>query len=48
MLIGMIFQILIVPVLFTIFEYFQEKVKPLTWDDAEVQVRDAEIEQYAH
>ena len=48
MLIGMIFQILIVPVLFTIFEYFQEKVKPLTWDDSEARERNAEIEQYAH
>ena len=33
MLIGMICQIFIVPALFVIFEYVQEKFKPMTWDD---------------
>ena len=32
MLIGMIFQILIVPVLFVVFQWLQEKIKPMEWD----------------
>ena len=32
MLIGMIFQIFIVPVLFVIFQWLQEKFKPIEWD----------------
>jgi HAE1 family hydrophobic/amphiphilic exporter-1 len=32
MLIGMIFQIFIVPVLFVVFQWLQEKVKPMEWD----------------
>ena len=31
MLIGMIFQIFIVPVLFVIFQWLQEKIKPMEW-----------------
>ena len=47
MLIGMILQIFIVPVLFVIFQWLQEKVKPMEWDglgESEVQ---SEIEQYS-
>ena len=33
MLIGMICQIFIVPALFVAFEYLQEKITPLKWDD---------------
>ena len=33
MLIGMILQIFIVPALFVAFQYLQEKVKPMEWDD---------------
>ncbi len=35
MLIGMICQIFIVPALFVIFQYLQEKIKPMTWGDIE-------------
>ena len=47
MLIGMILQIFIVPVLFVIFQWLQEKIKPMEWyslDESEVE---AEIEQYS-
>ncbi|WP_297906017.1 efflux RND transporter permease subunit [uncultured Parabacteroides sp.] len=47
MLIGMIFQIFIVPVLFVVFQYLQEKVKPLEWDDLDNSDMNTEIEQYA-
>ena len=47
MLIGMIFQIFIVPVLFVVFQYLQEKVKPLKWDDLDNSDMNPEIEQYA-
>ena len=46
MLIGMIFQIFIVPALFVIFQYLQEKVKPMTWDDIDNSEATADIEQY--
>ena len=47
MLIGMICQIFIVPVLFVIFQYLQEKVKPMTWEDIEIGEADSDIEQYS-
>ncbi|MBR5297639.1 MAG: efflux RND transporter permease subunit [Parabacteroides sp.] len=47
MLIGMIFQIFIVPVLFVVFQYFQEKVKPIEWEDLDNSDMNSEIEQYA-
>ncbi len=47
MLIGMIFQIFIVPVLFVIFEWLQEKVKPLEWDSLDESEVKTEIEQYS-
>ena len=47
MLIGMICQIFIVPVLFVIFQYLQEKIKPMTWEDIEPGEADSDIEQYS-
>lgn len=48
MLIGMIFQIFIVPVLFVIFQYLQEKIKPITWNDIEDNAEaSSDIEQYS-
>lgn len=48
MLIGMLLQIFFVPVLFVVFEYLQEKIKPMTWNDIEENA-DAkpDIEQYS-
>lgn len=46
MLIGMICQIFIVPALFVVFEYLQEKVKPLEWTDLDTTDVESEIEQY--
>ena len=48
MLIGMIFQIFIVPVLFVVFESIQERFKPMEWDSMDESEVDAEIEQYSH
>ena len=47
MLIGMIFQIFIVPVLFVVFQYLQEKVKPMVWEDIDNTDAQADIEQYS-
>ena len=47
MLFGMICQIFIVPVLFVIFQYLQEKVKPMEWEDIDNADAVTEIEQYA-
>ena len=47
MLIGMIFQIFIVPVLFVVFQHLQEKVKPIEWEDLDNSDMNTEIEQYA-
>ena len=47
MFIGMICQIFIVPALFVIFQYLQEKVKPLEWEDIDNTDAETEIEQYA-
>ena len=47
MLIGMILQIFIVPVLFVIFQWLQEKVKPMEWDSLDECEVEAEIEQYS-
>lgn len=46
MLIGMLCQIFIVPALFVIFEYAQEKFKPMTWDDIDNTDAEADIAQY--
>ena len=46
MLIGMILQICIVPALFVAFQYLQEKVKPMEWEDVDNSDAEPEIEQY--
>ncbi len=48
MLIGMICQIFIVPALFVIFQYLQEKIKPMEWEDIDNAEARADIEQYSH
>ena len=47
MLIGMILQVFIVPVLFVVFQWLQEKVKPMEWDSLDESEVEAEIEQYS-
>ena len=47
MFIGMICQIFIVPALFVIFQYLQEKIKPMEWEDIDNSDAETEIEQYA-
>ena len=47
MLLGMLCQIFIVPSLFVIFEYLQEKVKPITWEDMDNSEASSDIEQYS-
>ena len=47
MLIGMICQIFVVPALFVIFQYLQEKIKPMDWEDIDNSDAETEIEQYA-
>ena len=47
MLIGMIFQIFIVPVLFVVFQWLQEKFKPIEWDSMDESEVKSEIEQYS-
>ena len=46
MLIGMILQIFIVPALFVAFQYLQEKVKQMEWEDVDNSDAEPEIEQY--
>ena len=46
MLIGMFLQIFIVPALFVAFQYLQEKVKPMEWEDVDNSDAEPEIEQY--
>ncbi len=48
MLIGTLCQIFIVPALFVVFQWLQEKFKPMTFDDEENAEAAAELEQYAH
>ena len=47
MLIGLILQIFSVPVLFVIFQWLQEKIKPMEWDSLDESEVEAEIEQYS-
>ncbi len=47
MLIGMICQIFIVPSLFVIFQFLQEKIKPMVWEDIDNTDAESDIEQYA-
>jgi HAE1 family hydrophobic/amphiphilic exporter-1 len=46
MLIGMILQIFIVPALFVIFQYIQEKFKPMVWEDIDNNEAVSDIHQY--
>ena len=46
MLIGVLCQIFIVPSLFVIFEYLQEKIKPMVWDDIDNSDISGDIKQY--
>lgn len=48
MLIGMIFQIFIVPALFVAFQLIQEKITPLKWEDTDNEGIENELEQYSH
>ncbi len=47
MLIGMIFQIFLVPVLFVVFQWLQEKFKPIEWDSMDESEIESELEQYS-
>ena len=47
MFVGMVFQLFIVPVLFVVFQYLQEKFKPIEWEDLDNSDMSTEIEQYA-
>lgn len=46
MLIGMIFQLFLVPVMFVVFQHLQEKIKPMTWSEVDNSNTVPEIEQY--
>ncbi len=46
MFVGMIFQIFIVPVLFVVFQWLQEKFTPMEWDSLDESEVASEIEQY--
>lgn len=47
MLIGMIFQIFLVPALFVTFQLIQEKFTPMKWKDTDNEGIESEIEQYS-
>ena len=47
MLVGMIFQIFLVPALFVVFQLIQEKITPLKWEDTDNEGIENEIEQYS-
>lgn len=47
MLIGMIFQVIIVPCIFVIFQSVQEKFSPIKWKDTDNSQMENEIEQYS-
>lgn len=46
MLVGTLFQVFVVPVLFVVFEFLQEKVKPMVWNDTQPDEVAPELEQY--
>ncbi len=48
MLIGTLCQVFIVPALFVVFQWLQEKFKPIVFEDEENTEAAAELEQYAH
>ena len=47
MLIGMLCQIFVVPALFVLFQYLQEKISPMKWEDMDNSEAAADIEQYS-
>ncbi|MCM1293413.1 MAG: efflux RND transporter permease subunit [Bacteroides sp.] len=47
MLVGMIFQVLIVPAMFVVFQKIQEKFTPMQWKDTDNQEIQKELEQYS-
>ena len=47
MLIGTLVQVFVVPALFAVFEWLQEKLKPITFDDELNEEAVVELEQYA-
>ncbi|MDE7153246.1 MAG: efflux RND transporter permease subunit [Muribaculaceae bacterium] len=47
MLIGMIFQVLLVPALFITFQIIQEKISPLKWKDTDNSGIESELEQFS-
>ncbi len=47
MLIGMIFQIFVIPTLFVVFQTIQEKITPIEWKDTDNHGIESEIEQYS-
>jgi HAE1 family hydrophobic/amphiphilic exporter-1 len=48
MLIGTLLQIFVVPSLFCVFQYLQEKIKPIKFEDEDNAEVAKELEQYAH
>ena len=48
MLIGMICQIFVVPTLFVVLQWLQEKFKPIEWTDLDVSEVEPDIEQYTN
>lgn len=46
MLIGMIFQVLLVPALFVVFQKIQEKISPIKWQDKDNTGVTSELQQY--
>ena len=48
MLIGTFCQIFVVPALFAVFQWLQERFTPITFEDEENHEAAAELEQYAH
>ncbi len=48
MLIGMIFQIFLVPALFVVFQTLQERIKPMEWEDIDNAEAVADIDQYSN
>ena len=47
MLVGMILQVLLVPMLFVVFQTIQEKISPIKWKDKDNSGLDSELEQYS-
>lgn len=43
----MICQIFVVPALFVVFQFLQEKITPIKWEDTDNEGIESEIEQYS-